>query len=176
MCIRDSLRTHRHSHYCGVVDSKDSVGVLKKYYCLLFPTLFQTEGIPGTIIDGFAAALPVICSDWVRCRQIVTDGVDGIVYPFGDAKALENSVKYAVQNPSYVEQLKHGALKSVSYTHLYSKSALVLSRSASNSPSCDAITDIACESFGGRRSGECVSLATTWASRCRIRRRTSSRE
>lgn len=106
------LRTHRHSHYCGVVDSKDSVGVLKKYYCLLFPTLFQTEGIPGTIIDGFAAALPVICSDWVRCRQIVTDGVDGIVYPFGDAKALENSVKYAVQNPSYVEQLKHGALKS----------------------------------------------------------------
>ena len=94
------------------MDSKDSVGVLKKYYCLLFPTLFQTEGIPGTIIDGFAAALPVICSDWVRCRQIVTDGVDGIVYPFGDAKALENSVKYAVQNPSYVEQLKHGALKS----------------------------------------------------------------
>lgn len=110
--FEDLLNNNPHSHYCGVVDSNSSVKVLKNYYCLLFPTRYQTEGIPGTIIDGFAAALPVICSDWSRCRQIVSNGIDGIIYPFGDVKALKDSIKYAIQNPEYIESLKKGALAS----------------------------------------------------------------
>ena len=106
------LKTNLHSHYRGIADSNSSVDILKNYYCLLFPTKYQSEGIPGTIIDGFAAALPVICSDWPRCRQIVSDCVDGIVFPFGDAMALKNSMKYAIQNPEVVEHLRIGALAS----------------------------------------------------------------
>lgn len=96
--------------YCGVIESNKSVETLKRYYCLLFPTKYQTEGIPGTIVDGFAAGLPVICSDWVRCRQIVTDGVNGIVYPFGDEKQLKEKIKFSIEHPDYVERLRTGAL------------------------------------------------------------------
>lgn len=106
------LKENKHSHYCGIVDANSSVEILKDYYCLLFPTKYQTEGIPGTIIDGFAAALPVICSNWIRCRQIVSDGVDGIIYPFGDSEALKSSIKFAVENPKILEKLRLGALES----------------------------------------------------------------
>lgn len=106
------LNENEHSHYCGMVDANSSVDILKDYYCLLFPTKYQTEGIPGTIIDGFAAALPVICSNWIRCRQVVTDGVDGIVYPFGNVEALKDSIKFAIENPKSLEKLRVGALNS----------------------------------------------------------------
>ena len=43
--------------YCGCVDANRSVEVLQKYFALLFPTHFYTEGIPGTIIDAYAAGM-----------------------------------------------------------------------------------------------------------------------
>lgn len=110
--FRKLLKEYPSTKYCGVIDSKQSVEILQNYYCLLFPTRFQTEGIPGTIVDGFAAALPVICSDWARCRQIVTDGVDGLVYPFGSLSALKEKIKFAVEHEDIVFKLKFGALDS----------------------------------------------------------------
>lgn len=98
--------------YCGCVDSNNAVDVLKGYYCLLFPTKYQTEGIPGTIIDGFAAGVPVICADWVRCRQLVTDGKDGIVYPFNDYEELVKKMNYAMEHTDYIFELKKGCIDS----------------------------------------------------------------
>ena len=106
------LEENSDSRYCGVINSNKSVAVLKEYYCLLFPTKYQTEGIPGTIIDGFAAGLPIICSDWIRCRQIVEDGKNGIVYPFGDFDALIESIKIAVNNQESFGKLRYGCLDS----------------------------------------------------------------
>jgi glycosyltransferase involved in cell wall biosynthesis len=50
--------------YCGCVDANKSVDVVKDYFALLFPTRFFTEGIPGTIIDAYAAGVPVISAKW----------------------------------------------------------------------------------------------------------------
>lgn len=69
-------------NYRGMVDFDKSVSVLKNYYALLFPTLFFTEGIPGTIIDAYAAAIPVICSKWESFSDIVEDGTTGFGYEF----------------------------------------------------------------------------------------------
>ena len=50
--------------YGGLVPFDKSVEVLKDYFALLFPTRFYTEGIPGTIIDAYAAGVPVISARW----------------------------------------------------------------------------------------------------------------
>lgn len=100
--------------YRGVVDANESVDVLKNYYCLLFPTKYQTEGIPGTIIDGFAAGTPVICADWIKCRQIVTDGENGIVYPFNDFDGLVNKINYAIEHTEIICGLKKKCIESYS--------------------------------------------------------------
>lgn len=110
--FEELLKNNEYVTYRGVVDSEKSVQVLKDYYCLLFPTKFQTEGIPGTIIDAFAAGVPVICSNWKRCAQIVTDGENGIVYAFGDYDGLLKTIKEAIERPQYIEKLKKGSLKS----------------------------------------------------------------
>lgn len=68
--------------YKGVVDYDKSVDVLKNYFALLFPTLYYTEGIPGTIIDAYAAGVPVICSRWESFADIVDDRVTGVGYEY----------------------------------------------------------------------------------------------
>ena len=69
-------------NYKGVVDYDKSVDVLKNYFALLFPTLYYTEGIPGTIIDAYAAGIPVICSRWESFADIVDDHVTGVGYEY----------------------------------------------------------------------------------------------
>lgn len=69
--------------YKGLVAYDKSVEVLKDYFALLFPTRFYTEGIPGTIIDAYAAGVPVISAKWESFADAVEDGITGIGYEFG---------------------------------------------------------------------------------------------
>ena len=74
--------------YRGLVPFDQSVETLKGYFALLFPTRFYTEGIPGTIIDAYAAGIPVISARWESFGDIVEEGVSGLGYEFGSLDAL----------------------------------------------------------------------------------------
>ena len=103
--------------YRGVVPFYESVSVLKEYFALLFPTKFFTEGIPGTIIDAYAAGIPVISSRWESFSDIVDDGVTGIGYDFNDKKGLEKILLRLAQHPEEADRLKENCLvKAESYT------------------------------------------------------------
>lgn len=74
--------------YCGKVAFDKSVYTLKEYTALLFPTYYPGEGLAGTVIDAFAAGLPVIASDWHDNANIITDGKNGFVFPTHDVNRL----------------------------------------------------------------------------------------
>lgn len=78
--------------YKGLVPFDKTTEVLKDYLLLLFPTKFYTEGIPGTIIDAYAAGVPVACSKWQSFADLVDDTV-GYGYEFSSEEALENLLK-----------------------------------------------------------------------------------
>lgn len=96
--------------YCGIVDFDSSVETLKNYDALLFPTFYFGEGFPGTIIDAFHSAVPVIATDWNANKEIIRDGVTGIVYPNDKFKDLYSAVKWAVENGDEVIKMKKNAL------------------------------------------------------------------
>ena len=96
--------------YGGLVPFDKSVEVLKDYYALLFPTRFYTEGVPGTIIDAYAAGVPVISARWESFADVVDDGVTGIGYEFGSAAALTDILREAAGNPRLITSLKENAI------------------------------------------------------------------
>ncbi len=96
--------------YKGCVESSQSVAVLKDYFALLFPTRFYTEGIPGTILDAYAAGVPVISSRWESFGDIVQEGVTGIGYPFGEEAALTVLLEDFVRDPQQILQKKTACL------------------------------------------------------------------
>ena len=63
--------------YCGKIDGKIAVSVLKKYDALLFPTNWSTEGFPGSLIDAMAAGLPVLANAKENFKDIVIEGYNG---------------------------------------------------------------------------------------------------
>lgn len=74
--------------YCGKVAFDKSVSTLKEYTALLFPTYYPGEGLAGTVIDAFAAGLPVVASDWHDNANIITDKKNGFVFPTHDVNRL----------------------------------------------------------------------------------------
>ncbi len=92
--------------YCGCVPYDRSVQVLKDYFALLFPTLFYTEGVPGTIIDAYAAGVPVISAKWESYADIVDDQKSGIGYEFANTDALISVLKEAADNPGIITDMK----------------------------------------------------------------------
>ena len=102
--------------YRGVVPFDKSAEALKDYYALVFPTRFYTEGIPGTIIDAYAAGVPVISSEWESCRDIVDDNCTGLIYEFGSEKALENALEKLRDISGCIDKMKNNCLnKAVDY-------------------------------------------------------------
>ena len=73
--------------YRGAISYDKSVDVLKDYFALLFPTRYWTEGVPGTIIDAYAAGLPVIASKWENFDNII-DKETGVGYDFNCPESL----------------------------------------------------------------------------------------
>lgn len=92
--------------YCGSVPFDRSVNVLKTYFALLFPTKFYTEGVPGSIIDAYAAGIPVIASRWESFADVVEENVTGIGYPFLERNELEHILYKTALQPQILYQMK----------------------------------------------------------------------
>ena len=100
--------------YGGMVPFDESTKVLQNYFALLFPTLFYTEGVPGTIIDAYAAGLPVVASKWQSFADVVDDGITGWGYPFGDLEALVDLLEELGEHPEKVDALRPNCLRRAS--------------------------------------------------------------
>lgn len=109
----DKLRNSFPSYisYKGLVPADKSVEVLKNYFLLAFPTKFYTEGIPGTILDAYAAGVPVIASRWESFSDVIEEGKTGIGYEFGNLKELETILEKISSTPQIIIEKKHECIE-----------------------------------------------------------------
>lgn len=97
--------------YGGIIPFDKSVEVLQNYFALLFPTRFYTEGIPGTIIDAYAAGVPVISSKWESFADMVDDQVTGIGYEFSDVENLKSLLHNIAESPNIINNMKTACIE-----------------------------------------------------------------
>lgn len=98
-------------NYNGCVDYDKSVDILKDYSALLFPTTFFGEGFPGTVIDAFSAALPVIATDWHCNPEIINDYETGLLYNYDKPEMLVEKIKEYIQFPEEIYKMKCNCIK-----------------------------------------------------------------
>lgn len=98
-------------HYKGVINPSNSVDVIKKYDILLFPTKYYTEGIPGTIIDSYAAGVPVLASKWQNYEDVIDDGKTGLVFEFNDMSDFKEKIEYIYINQQIIHKMKFNCIK-----------------------------------------------------------------
>lgn len=95
--------------YRGVLQPEIINTTLAKYDLLLLPTRYYTEGVPGTILDAYAAQVPVIVTNWKHAKEVVVDGVSGIIIDFENPqKEFNETILRLYNNRNLLDQLKQG--------------------------------------------------------------------
>ena len=63
------------------------------------------EGLPKGLIEAAACALPLVTTDVPGCREVVSDGLDGLLVPARDAAALASAIARLHDEPLLARQL-----------------------------------------------------------------------
>jgi glycosyltransferase involved in cell wall biosynthesis len=72
--------------------------IIREAAIVCLPTTYG-EGIPKTLIEAAAGGCPIVAYDVPGCREIVTDGDNGVLVSAGDIDQLAQALKQLLKNP-----------------------------------------------------------------------------
>ena len=98
--------------YCGELDPTKTIDTLGQYDLLCFPTKCEGEGTPGCIVESLIAGTPVLSSNFTQADELLHNGVDSLIYEFGNTKDMEEKLSKFIRNEVDYKKLRQGALKS----------------------------------------------------------------
>src|SRR6185437_3196888 len=75
----------------------DMAAVMRAAHIVVLPS--YREGVPKALLEAAAAARPIIATDVPGCREVVKDGVNGILIPARNAGALAEAIERLVLAP-----------------------------------------------------------------------------
>lgn len=96
----------------GKVDDQAKYAELRRADVLAAPSL-GGESFGMVLTEAFAAGATVVASDIAGYRDVVTDGVDGVLVPPGDAQALAEALRDLYHEPERRQMLAEAATLSV---------------------------------------------------------------
>lgn len=83
---------------------KDIAYIWKQSDIALLPS--YTEGLPKALIEAAACGRPIITTDAPGCREMIIDGLNGILVPVNDPEAIVSAIQRLLENKE--ERLKMG--------------------------------------------------------------------
>lgn len=83
--------------YIGYV--KNMSEAMSKCSVFVYPSYYR-EGVPRTLLEALACGRPVITTDNVGCREVVTDGISGYKIPIKNTDALAEAMEKFIKNTS----------------------------------------------------------------------------
>src|SRR5207247_5353635 len=71
------------------------------------------ENFPHTVVEALAVGTPVLAMEAGGVGEVVRDGLNGLLVPAGDTRALGDAVRRYFSDPELRERLRAGAAPSV---------------------------------------------------------------
>ena len=71
------------------------------------------DGLPVSIVEALACGLPVVTTPMTGIPEVVVDQHNGLLVPFGDARALADAIEAAIRDRHLYEHLRANARASI---------------------------------------------------------------
>ena len=84
----------------------DMPTVLAESHIVCLPSNYG-EGVPKVLIEAAACGRPIVTTDTPGCREIVKDGVNGILVPIRDVAALVRAIRTLLDSPDLRSRMGH---------------------------------------------------------------------
>jgi GT2 family glycosyltransferase/glycosyltransferase involved in cell wall biosynthesis len=97
----------------GPVPHERMPAVFQDLDVLVVPSTW-IENAPFIIREAFAAGVPVVASDLGGMAEMVRDGIDGLLFPAGDPRALAAALRRLVDDRTLLEALRAGIVRPMS--------------------------------------------------------------
>jgi glycosyltransferase involved in cell wall biosynthesis len=97
--------------FAGLRTKEEIITLMKECRALIFPSIWY-EGLPLTIIEGFATGTPLIASDLGAMSEMIQSGLNGLLFQAGSIEHLRATVHQfnsIVSNGD--DSMYHGARK-----------------------------------------------------------------
>jgi glycosyltransferase involved in cell wall biosynthesis len=109
--LEEYVRQHGLSSVCfrGRLTWEETMAVMKRARCLLFPSEGYEGALPLTVVEAFACGTPVIASRMGPMQDLIADGCTGLLFTPGDAKDLASKAEHAWTHAEEMTAMKKQA-------------------------------------------------------------------
>ena len=103
--LRKSAEGEPRIKFCGTFAREDIGKVLAEIDVLVIPSLWH-ENSPLILLFALACRVPVIASDSGGLRELIQDGVNGLLFERGDTDMLAKHIKTLADDNALLEKLR----------------------------------------------------------------------
>lgn len=107
--LRTAAGDNSHIEFCGTFPNADIGKVLSAIDVLVIPSLWY-ENTPLVIYSAMASGCPAIVSNYPGMTETVVQDRNGLVFPSGDAQALQACFTRLIKEPELLARLSRNCL------------------------------------------------------------------
>ncbi len=96
----------------GRIDQNKVPAIWAAHHLAMLPSR-GGEGLPRTLLEAAACGRAILTTDVPGCRDLVRNGVEGLVVPPGDAEALAKAILHFTTNPADITRMGEAAHRRV---------------------------------------------------------------
>jgi glycosyltransferase involved in cell wall biosynthesis len=116
----------------GAVSEETIMSFLEQAHVYTLASLHEPLGV--AIMEAMAMELPVVVTGAGGVKELVDDGISGVLVPPEDPAALASAIANVLKNPTLALNLSHQARQRVMTEFSYHRSAEVLTECLRNLP------------------------------------------
>lgn len=110
-CFEERIADVDNAVYRGEAEPERVQEILSGYAALVLPTFHEGEGLPGVVLESFAAARPVIATRWKEIPELVRDGENGVLIEPRNTQELTVAMDSLLSDYGRWERLGENALR-----------------------------------------------------------------
>ena len=96
--VERRARTLNGVEYLGQCEHSLAMDLLKRAALLIFPSEWY-EGLPMTVIEAMACGTPVVASEIGSMKELIAEGLNGVLFPAGSAEGLIKRIEDLLSRP-----------------------------------------------------------------------------